>query len=131
MQDCRGASRFSNWQFKTGRRRKLVRPRDFLDKLATVRSLFNAFKRRQPDAVLDGFLEKWWRSFVFVLSAGAINIGFAAQHDPTVSQGRDIIRELGPAKVFDLTLKTSSEQLKAAGWTPPAEILLSWSDRAD
>lgn len=115
-----------------GRPRETKCNPDFLDKVGTVRSLYNAFKRRHPfkeRLPLEDFcLEKWWWNFINALATGAMNMGFAAQLDPRESEARDNVRDLGPAKSFQMTLEISAEEVKTAGGTRPAEVLLLWSD---
>jgi hypothetical protein len=115
-----------------GRPREAERNPDFLDKVGTVRSLYNAFKQRyafnERLPFQDFCLEKWWWSFIRAMSAGAMSMGFAAQLDLMESEARDTVRELGTAKFLQIALETSSEDAKAAGGIRPAEVLLSWSD---
>jgi hypothetical protein len=115
-----------------GRPRESSRDRDFLDKVETVRSLFNAFKRRHPfKAQLperDFLLEKWWGMFIHALSAGAMNMGFYAHLDALQSGPRDAVCELGPARILLSAIELSEGKPEDARRPRPADVLIEWSD---
>ena len=113
-----------------GRRRTSTRARDFLDKVDTVQSVFNAFKRRHPfKAELptrDFLLDKWCWYFMNALVTGAMNIGFDIHLQRPQDHPPERARSLRPSAILLACFK-----LAESGHTIEAgqivERLIGWS----